>query len=1222
MNKTLFVKLVGTILLAHSASLYATDYYVSPDGVEIWPYCIDQSNPCEASNTSKDFLNAQAGDTVYFLDGIYPGLTTKYQTYQRTPAWFPNNSGTADNPIVFKALNRRQAILEGLGHSIGGGDAADHIVPVIGCEYNTGKSHAVWDGFVLRAVASDGVTPIMAKASMYKCDNYTINDNEIIGVEHSMGGQVNWDGVRFEGSDYITITNNSIHGFNETSGGHNTSAIKTYNSYYAKIHNNNFYDNHVHLYIKGSGNGYFDVGYNYFLDGLKGVLNPTNAGDEPEHIYHNNLFVNIRENITDAGSSTPGYTADGVVIKNNTFYNVGSTGWAWFARQANVSEGHENAIYNNVFYTDNSSLRAITSTSSGGTKLKQADHNLYATSLFIALPVWGSGSLYYSLPTWQSSGVLSANFDAGCGSNNNPGCGSIAADPLFVNRSGMFSQISDFELSESSPGKNAGRDGVVDMGADIRLVGVRGDISVPNPFSFDDKTNAELNTSYSASITVSGIDSPLQITVSDGEYRIGSGAWMTAESTVNNGDVVSVRRHSSATNGSTVSATVTIGGVSDTFSITTKAATEISLPVAINFQPANANIPDGYLVDSGLTYGDRGNGYRYGWTSNLSSGARDRNNALNAPDQRFDTLLHMWDASWAIALPSGQYDVRLVMGDPSYTDCDCAVSLEGVTAIDQPTSSSNRFVESDLSVTVTDGMLTLENLSSGAVNKVAFIEIRQDTGSTDTSPNQFNFSDKTNAELNTSYSASISVSGINAASPISVSSGEYRIGSGAWMTVASTVSNGDIVEVRRSASSSYSTTVFSIVTIGGVSDTFSITTKAEPIDTTPNQFGFADKTNAELNTRYSASITVGGINTASPITVSGGEYRIGSGAWMTTASSVSNGDSVSIRRNASASYSSAVSATLTIGGVSDVFSITTKAEPTTGGTSEMVSPAPGSTLSSNVVTFEWQDTGALEYYLFVGSGSSQTNIYIGSQGASTSATIVGIPTDGSMINAKLWTRHASGWTNKVYTYTAATTGGSGGSDIMPNQFTFADKSNAELNTRYSSNITVSGIDAATSINVSSGGEYRMGSGAWTTASGTVNNGDVVTVRLTSSAAYSTTVSTTVTIGGVQDVYKVVTKGAGSVSGAQIQSPSQGSTLNATETFTWNNVGATNYSFAISSSQFGTGDIYYSGLLSSNVTSHMATGIPTTGQQVWVILNSYSAGIGWQTERYPYTTVSQ
>jgi len=83
------------------------------------------------------------------------------------------------------------------------------------------------------------------------------------------------------------------------------------------------------------------------------------------------------------------------------------------------------------------------------------------------------------------------------------------------------------------------------------------------------------------------------------------------------------------------------------------------------------------------------------------------------------------DATWEIQLPSGQYHVRLVMGDLSYVDCNCTVSVEGVTAINKPTSSNNRFAESDLTVMVTDGRLTLENLGDGAVNKVAFIEICQ-----------------------------------------------------------------------------------------------------------------------------------------------------------------------------------------------------------------------------------------------------------------------------------------------------------------------------------------------------------------------------------------------------------------------------------------------------------------------------------------------------------------
>lgn len=36
--------------------------------------------------------------------------------------------------------------------------------------------------------------------------------------------------------------------------------------------------------------------------------------------------------------------------------------------------------------------------------------------------------------------------------------------------------------------------------------------------------------------------------------------------------------------------------------------------VRVNFQPAHAPVPAGFVVDSGQVYGGRGNGYTYGWS--------------------------------------------------------------------------------------------------------------------------------------------------------------------------------------------------------------------------------------------------------------------------------------------------------------------------------------------------------------------------------------------------------------------------------------------------------------------------------------------------------------------------------------------------------------------------------------------------------------------------------
>lgn len=172
---------------------------------------------------------------------------------------------------------------------------------------------------------------------------------------------------------------------------------------------------------------------------------------------------------------------------------------------------------------------------------------------------------------------------------------------------------------------------------------------------------------------------------------------------------------------------------------TASAATAERLFVNINFQPSGVATPLDYKADSGSQYADRGNGFTYGWQRDISTGGRDRDH-VNAPDQRFDTLLHMFhtgmaiDDSWEIALPPAHYNVRVIMGDPEYVDCVCKVAVEGLTAIDQVASSSQRFVEGNISVDVSDGRLTLSNIDGAENNKIAFIEINQATSAADTQP--------------------------------------------------------------------------------------------------------------------------------------------------------------------------------------------------------------------------------------------------------------------------------------------------------------------------------------------------------------------------------------------------------------------------------------------------------------------------------------------------------
>ena len=82
------------------------------------------------------------------------------------------------------------------------------------------------------------------------------------------------------------------------------------------------------------------------------------------------------------------------------------------------------------------------------------------------------------------------------------------------------------------------------------------------------------------------------------------------------------------------------------------------------------------------------------------------------------------------------------------------------------------------------------------------------------------------------------------------------------------------------------------------------------------------------------------------------------------------------------------------------------------------SPAPGSTLSGSSITFQWNNVGANEYYLYVGTVLGGKDLFNSSAGTSTSISVTGLPTDGRQLYVTLWTRFSDLEYNE-YIYTAS-----------------------------------------------------------------------------------------------------------------------------------------------------------------------------------------------------------
>lgn len=106
-------------------------------------------------------------------------------------------------------------------------------------------------------------------------------------------------------------------------------------------------------------------------------------------------------------------------------------------------------------------------------------------------------------------------------------------------------------------------------------------------------------------------------------------------------------------------------------------------------------------------------------------------------------------------------------------------------------------------------------------------------------------------------------------------------------------------------------------------------------DTEPDQFDFAAQTGVEPNeTVTSNEETITGLTDGVPahISVIQGAYSIGcSGTFTTDPTVIANGDTVCVEQEASGSFSTSKTTTLTIGGIAGTFTTTTRADNNGGG---------------------------------------------------------------------------------------------------------------------------------------------------------------------------------------------------------------------------------------------------------------------------------------------------
>lgn len=142
--------------------------------------------------------------------------------------------------------------------------------------------------------------------------------------------------------------------------------------------------------------------------------------------------------------------------------------------------------------------------------------------------------------------------------------------------------------------------------------------------------------------------------------------------------------------------------------------------IRINFQNPGAS-PANYVADVGLSFGDRTNGLRFGWSADNQASARRRTH----PDARLSTLNHLRALSWGIEVPNGTYRVRLTAGDAGYFDSIFGFSIESSVTALWSASDQARFKDFDVIAVVRDGRLSIGNREGSFHNKIVSVELER-----------------------------------------------------------------------------------------------------------------------------------------------------------------------------------------------------------------------------------------------------------------------------------------------------------------------------------------------------------------------------------------------------------------------------------------------------------------------------------------------------------------
>ncbi len=323
----------------------------------------------------------------------------------------------------------------------------------------------------------------------------------------------------------------------------------------------------------------------------------------------------------------------------------------------------------------------------------------------------------------------------------------------------------------------------------VRLGGTVFDVE-PEPIAFSSQLAVAPFEQLTSNIqTISGLDSNalVPVRISNGEYSRNGGAFTPHTGWLKNGDTISLRHTAVGTGETETITTVNVGGQAIAYNDSWIHGNSVTATFTSRTRLADAN-PDPFSFAA-----------------------------------QTDTLLDFWLLSEIITINGIDVSVPIGISNGEYS-IDCSgtfTSVAGIISNGQTVCLRHRTAATVS--TVSNSTLTVGMAQAIFQSTTAAVA--------DGTPDPFVFIDVTGQGRNVQITSNtVTISGLTMPANLSVSgSGGYSIGcNGTFSNIAGTVHNGQTICLRHNAASSYSIDVGTTLTIGGVTDTFSSTTSADP----------------------------------------------------------------------------------------------------------------------------------------------------------------------------------------------------------------------------------------------------------------------------------------------------------------------------------------------------------------------------------------------------------